>query len=209
MLVEAWKSRRLYSAIDEFQKYVSASIAKIMQDKVFSAIFSDMFTELEQRMTDSFFGENGDQDITDDLDWLNTEYQKRLKYYDQAMSAAQEQMEKMGYEGFDTDNSKAEASRSSYQNISETTASAIEGRLTSIQISSEVRNQALELTNSSLAEMLRRQMETVTMADDIRTIQAQSYVALITIRDNTGDNLKAVKDIQEKIVSIEKHTRNL
>lgn len=95
----------------------------------------------------------------------------------------------------DDDLRNVDASRAAYQNISETTASAIEGRLTSLQISSELRNNILT--------------QTMTLADDIRNIQAQAYIALIAIRDNTGDNLKAVKDIQDKITNIERHTRNL
>lgn len=193
-LVNAWKNRRLYSAVDDFQKYVSSKIAEIMKDRVFSAVFGQLFNQLEDRMVSSF-GIGGDQDITDDLDWLLSEYPKALELFDKTMTAADEMMKSRGYDGFDSNLENVDASRGDYKNITETTGSAIEGRLTSLQISSELRNNLLT--------------QTLTLADDIRTIQAESYVALIAIRDNTGDNLRAVKDIQDKITNIERHTRNL
>lgn len=113
-----------------------------------------------------------------------------------ASNAAQHFEDVARERGFEMDELTNEnGSIGSYQNISETTGSAIDGRLAALQIGQ--------------AEMIQRTFEGVNLARDIRNIQADSYLALIAIRNNTGDNLTAVREIRDIVTNIEIKTRNL
>ena len=209
MLVNAWTNRRLYSAVDEFQRYVGQQIASILEERAFSAIFEGLFTDIGKKMEESFLGPNADYDITDEMTELTKVLPQYLEAYGTVMDQMNEQMEEMGYGGLRQAQKNAQASSNSVQNISETTGSAIQGGVTALRISSEVRNERLSLMSANLDEMLRRQMLATTLAEDIRTIQVDSYLALVAIKNNTEGNLNAVLGIADNVSRIEKATRGL
>ena len=103
----------------------------------------------------------------------------------------------------------AETGAKAYSTISETTGSAIEGRLTSLQISAQTKDNILNLMGASIEQMLQVEMTHVNIAENILDIQAESILELRQIRINTGDNLSEVKEIKEIVTNIEKSTRNL
>ena len=81
-LVQAFRNGDLNAAIDDFHAKMTSTIEDIMEQLVFSATMGAMFDELEERMMSSF-GAGGDQDIVDDLIWMEREYQKRLQQYNE------------------------------------------------------------------------------------------------------------------------------
>ena len=112
--------------------------------------------------------------------------------------------------GFDINRqTNVNASSQSFQQISETTGSAIQGGVTALRLSSEVRNERLSLMSANIDEMLHQQMVATTLAEDIRNIQVDSYLALVAIRDNTAGNLVVVREIADYVAKIEKSTRGL
>lgn len=208
-LVNAWKNRRLYSAVDDYKKYVGQQIASILEQKAFSAVFEGLFNDLGKKMEDSFLGPDADGNITDELDELSKTFPQYLEAYNQLMDSMNAQMEAMGYDGLRERQENADASSQSYQQISETTGSAIQGGVTALRISSEVRNQTLSLIGANIEEMLRSQLNSTRFAEDIRNIQVDSFLALQAIRDNTAGNYATVRGIAETVSNIEKRTRGL
>ena len=209
MLVKAWESRRLYSAVDEFKRYVGQQIGTILEQRAFSAIFEGLFTDLGKQMEQSFLGPNADYDITDEMTELTKVLPQYLEAYGTVMDQMNEQMEEMGYGGLRQAQKNVQASSNSAQNITETTGSAIQGGVTALRLSSEVRNERLSLMSATVDEMLRQQLQSTTLAEDIRNIAVDSYLALKAIRDNTEGNLTAVRGIAEDVSRIEKATRGL
>lgn len=129
-LVSAFRSGDLYAAIDDFHGKMTTTIEDIMSQLVFSSTFGAMFDELEQRMMNSF-GLNGDQDIVDDLIWMEQQYQGRLDQYNDAMAQVQKSLRGLGYEAWESDQRTAQtksAITASQDSVDESNA-----RLTTIQ----------------------------------------------------------------------------
>ena len=176
-----------------------------MEQRAFSAIYESLFNELEQRMTDSFLGKNADNDITDDLAWLDSEYPKRMEYFDKAMTQAQETMEKMGYAGFNGGQTNTSASNSVTSSVTEATASAIEGRLTAIQIAGQTRTE-IERINSgylvSIKDNILSGWETLSTIRDMHILEV-SYLADIV------KYTKPVLDFRDILERRQRNTANL
>ena len=208
-IVNAWKNHRLYSAVDDYKKYVGQKIASILEQQAFSAVFESLFDDLGKRMEESFIGPNADNSIIDDLDDFNQKFPEYLEAYGMLMDQLDEQMQGMGYDGFRDRQSNANASAQSFQQISETTGSAIQGGVTALRLSSEVRNQHLSVMSENLSEILLSQLRATTIAEDIRRIQADAYLAILAIRNNTADGVTELKVIRSLAEQIERKTREL
>lgn len=129
-LVSAFRNGELYSAIDDFHDKMTGTIEDIMEQLVFSSTMGSMFDELEDRMMKSF-GQGGDEDIVDDLIWMEGEYQKRLDQYNEAMSEVQKSLRGLGYDAWESDQRTAQtksAISASQDSVDESNA-----RLTTIQ----------------------------------------------------------------------------
>ena len=129
-LVSAFRNGELYSAIDDFHDKMTGTIEDIMEQLVFSSTMGSMFDEMEDRMMKSF-GQGGDEDIVDDLIWMEGEYQKRLDQYNEAMSEVQKSLRGLGYDAWESDQRTAQtksAISASQDSVDESNA-----RLTTIQ----------------------------------------------------------------------------
>lgn len=129
-LVSAFRNGDVYAAIDDFHAKMTSTIEDIMEQLVFSSTMGAMFDELEDRMMKSF-GLGGDQDIVDDLIWMEQEYQKRLEQYNEAMGQVQQSLRGLGYEAWESDQRTAQtkaALGASQDSVDESNA-----RLTTIQ----------------------------------------------------------------------------
>lgn len=132
-LVEAFRNGDLYSAIDDFHQKMTDTIEDILEQLVFSATFGAMFDELEDRMMESF-GEGGDQDIVDDLIWMEEQYQKKLDQYNSAMTDVQKSLNNLGYDVFNADEvEKRVAQTKSSLGASQDSVDESNARLTTIQ----------------------------------------------------------------------------
>lgn len=110
-LVDAFRNGDLYSAVDDFHGKMTSTIEDIMEQLVFSATFGKLFNDLENRFNDSF-GSGGDQDITDDLMWMEQEYQKKLDDYGKAMEQVKGSLKKSGYDAWSPTNQMTGISKS-------------------------------------------------------------------------------------------------
>lgn len=176
----------------EMKRILSGSV-KDLEKQMVQGIYSQYLKKYED---DAFkLLQNGGNE--EDLVGLYSEMIDNIGTTVSVASAAAQHFEDIAREkGFELDEiSNEDGSRGSYQNITETTGSAIEGRMASLQM--------------SVAEMLILQREGVNLERDIRDIHADAYLALVAIRNNTGDNLAQVKEIKDLVTNIELKTRNL
>ena len=122
-LVEAWRSREIYSAVDDIGDYVSGMIEGILEQSVFASVFQDLFTDLQKKMEASF-APGGDQDITDELiDFLDA-YPSLLERYSDAMDAARQVASEKGLDLW-RESAAAYSMSAGIQSITETTASLL------------------------------------------------------------------------------------
>lgn len=93
-LVEAWRSRDIYKAIDDIGDYAGGVIEDLIEQGVFASIFGNVFKNLQTGMEASF-APGGDQDITDDLAGFLEVYPGLLETFAAAMDQARVTAEQM------------------------------------------------------------------------------------------------------------------
>ena len=129
-LVDAFRNGDLYSAVDDFHGKMTSTIEDIVSQLVFSAVFKDLFNELEKRFNDSF-KEGGDQSITDDLIWFDKIYKGSLDKYKEAMDQAKAELEGQGYDAWSSDTRTGTSK--GIANASQDSVDELNGRATAIQ----------------------------------------------------------------------------
>ena len=129
-LVDALRNGDLYSAVDDFHGKITSTIEDIVSQLVFSAVFEDLFNELEKRFNDSFKA-GGDQSITDDLIWFDKIYKGNLDKYKEAMDQAKAELEGLGYDAWSSDTRTGTSKGSA--NASQDSVDELNGRATAIQ----------------------------------------------------------------------------
>lgn len=115
-----------------------------------------------------------------------------------------------------TDSYSQSSSKGGYQTMDQDTGEELNGRFTALQMAGEeikVQNtqqsQSLNILTIKTDAILSVNTETRNIADEIRTIQVNSYLELQEIRQNTGDTVKQLKLMDEKLKSIENNTKNM
>lgn len=129
-LVDAFRNGDLYSAVDDFHGKMTSTIEDIVSQLIFSAVFKDLFNELEQRFNDSFKA-GGDQSITDDLIWFDKIYKGNLDKYKEAMDQAKAELEGQGYDAWSSDTRTGTSK--GIANASQDSVDELNGRATAIQ----------------------------------------------------------------------------
>ncbi|MGE4289967.1 MAG: phage tail tape measure protein [Salinivirgaceae bacterium] len=67
ILLEAFRNGDIYDAIDDMGAYIDNMIAKLLVDILIANTLGPLFKDLGEGMYNSFYGDNPDYDITDDL----------------------------------------------------------------------------------------------------------------------------------------------
>lgn len=129
-LVDAFRNGDLYSAVDDFHGKMTSTIEDIVSQLVFSAVFKNLFNELEKRFNDSFKA-GGDQSITDDLIWFDKIYKGNLDKYKEAMDQAKAELEGQGYDAWSSDTRTGTSK--GIANASQDSVDELNGRATAIQ----------------------------------------------------------------------------
>ena len=129
-LVDAFRNGDLYSAVDDFHGKMTSTIEDIVSQLVFSAVFKDLFNELEKRFNDSFKA-GGDQSITDDLIWFDKIYKGNLDKYKEAMDQAKAELKGQGYDAWSSDTRTGTSK--GIANASQDSVDELNGRATAIQ----------------------------------------------------------------------------
>lgn len=113
--------------------------------------------------------------------------------------------------GLGSANHSQKATINEERNLSEDTGSQIVGRLTAIQIAVESgnnkrdnANERLSLMNMKLEDFKSIQVQSNNIADETRTILANSYLELKSINNNTGKSAIHLQEIQGDIKDLKK-----
>lgn len=113
--------------------------------------------------------------------------------------------------GLGSANQSQKATINEARNLSEDTGSLIVGRLTAVQIAVESgnnkrdnANERLSLMNMKLEDFKSIQVQSNNIADETRTILANSYLELKSINNNTGKSAIHLQEIQGDIKDLKK-----
>ncbi len=195
-LVEAFANGDLYSAIDKFDSKVNEVISGIVEQLIFSAVFGQMFTDLEEQFKNSF-GANGDNNITDDLVRFNEEYKKGLEAYNEAMTAANEAMKNDGFAGFGLGDTR-QATQKGFASMSQDSADELNGRFTAIQGHTFSIVESMKILQANSSQALRHLAGIETNTSRLEAVENN----LVKVNNTMSSVKSGIDDINTKGVHI-------
>lgn len=156
-LVEAFRNGDVYDSIDDFKNYMTGTIEDIIAQMIFAQYFQGLLDDLQIKFGESF-GENGDQNMIDDLQWFYDQFPGQLEGYKNAMTEQQRLLAEQGYDIFGSDSARTGTSKgistASQESISELSGGVLAMR----SALAEIRNMhkaELEGQRSMIASLFR------------------------------------------------------
>lgn len=140
---------------------------------------------------------------------------------DGASSAAEEWDKWAKDHGFtpgeeDTESSSQTATRKGFTTMSQDTADELNGRFTALyesnlRLETIGQQQAIAITElrGPISSLTAQASGMYNIADETRTILANSYLELQQIRENTGEIVKPIKQMQADIAEVKRNTSRL
>lgn len=193
---------------NNFGDYLRKSILAAMVAKEFQKDIDNLY-----EMWVAAGDEKSDKgiEITEDEARKIQEKQKKLT---EAMIKRREEMEKTY--GWDSSSSSQESTKKDFATASQDSIDELNGRFTAGQIAWEetknqniLQSQSLNILTVKADSILSINTDTRNIADEIRTIQANSFLELQGIRENTGAIIKPIKDMAADIAEVKKNTSKL
>lgn len=118
--------------------------------------------------------------------------------------------------GSSSESTSQSSSQKGFTAMSQDTGEELNGRFTALQIAGEeiknqnaLQTQSLNILTVKADTILSVNTDTRNIADEIRTIQVNSYLELQEIRENTGAIVKPIQQIQKDIAEVKKNTKGL
>lgn len=162
---------------------VIAMMKDIATQKIFNAVFGSLYSQLEERLKESY-GANGDNDLTDDLDWFMKNYPSLVDSYNSGLSELQKRIkDAYGVDPFADAGGRTAVNKGIAQ-ASQDSIDELNGRITFLVMKVD----GIGTINASMLDMDREQLLT----------QRAMLGYLETIAENSGF-LKALKTIDEGI----------
>ena len=185
---------------------------KMMQQAVVESMMSDTYAKRLKDWYKSFADSMTDGTLT------GTEQSNLKAQWDQMVSDALAERDAiMQAMGWDSSSSEQQsASSRGFETMSQDTADELNGRFTAVY-ESNLRIEAAEQQQTVAITELRGSISALTsqasnmynIADETRTILANSYLELQQIRENTEDSAKYLKDIKADIAEVKRNTSRL
>lgn len=190
-LVEAWRNRDLYAAVDEFHDYMGGVIEDILEQLVFAATMQPVFDQLQKDMEASFLP-GGDQDITDDLANFARNLPQYLEAFSQAMEQARDGMEQYGFNLWQAADSTGDNLGNGLKSITEDTANLLASYINAMRADLSI-IRALQVQGWQDVKEIRALMPSPTVWELIAKIEAHSA--------NTARNTAQMIQRQDRILS--------
>ena len=195
-LVEAFRNRDIYAAVDEFHDYMGGVIEDILEQLVFAATMQPLFDQLQKNMEDSFLP-GGDQDITDDLAKFANALPGNLEAFAAAMEQARAGMEQYGFNLWRAADSTTDGLSAGIKSITEDTANLIASYVNALRADvSYIR--MMQGPGWENVKQIRALMPSPTVWELIAKIEAhaanteRNTLALVQRADNVLSTLKEV-----------------
>ena len=189
---------------DNFEGYLRKSIISGLIASQYKARIDGLYEQWSEAA-------KSDKEITEDeSDILRQKYKEIIE----DMMKDREQIAKDF--GWDSSSSSQSATSKGFQSMSQDTGEELNGRFTALQIAGEeiknqniIQSQSLNLLTAKADTILSVNTEVKNIADETRTILANSYLELVQISENTGNSAKYLKDIKADIAEVKKNTSKL
>lgn len=219
-LVDAFKNGT--DAAEAFSQSVSDMLETMAQQMVYSVTLSPLLEEAQNEMMNIM----KDTNLTDEqrfkqwttiLNGLVSDAVEQQQVANSLYEAYQQAAEQQGFDIFQPDSTQQQsASSKGFTTMSQDTADELNGRFTALyesnlRIEATGQQQTVAITElrGSISALTSQASSMYNIADETRTILANSYLELQGIRENTGEIIKPIKNISSKIDNIERKVQYL
>ena len=189
---------------DNFEGYMRKSVLNVVKSRYLNDAMQKWYDQFEQRTADEVLSD-------EDVNFLRQQYESMYK-------EAQNKVNGMlaaagvGLEGA----SSQESSKKGFATASQDQIEELNGRFTAGQIAwEETKNQAvmqtekLSILNIKAESLVNVASDQRNIADETRTILANSYLELQQINENTGAIIKPITEMRDKMNSWDSKIRNM
>lgn len=190
------KTGNAMADLSEYAKGFQKELAKsVIKSTYLSKIFTD---EAQKAISDSLAAGKTDEAISlynsliEQSSQMAPEIQKFLEGLNLNLSDAEEQ-----------------ATAGGFQTMSQDTGTELNGRFTALQISNEGIRQLMENLVTAYAYNSSRANTAMIAIDDIRQIQANALLELMSINDNTKSVIKPIKEMNDSVLKIKEKVSKL
>ena len=189
---------------DNFEGYMRKSVLRMVKSNYLNDAMQKWYDQFEQKTSDDVLSD-------EDVNYLRQQYEeiynKAQKEINDKLAAAG-----VGLEGA----SSQESSKKGFAQANQDSIDELNGRFTAGQIAwEETKNQAvmqtekLSILNIKTESLVNVASDQRNIADETRTILANSYLELQQINENTGAIIKPITEIRDKMNSWDSKIRNM
>ena len=201
-------------------KYSAKDAAEDISKQFMQAMLANKIGEMYSEKLKGWwerFGKAMKNDGTLDNDERDKLMKEYMDYMDEAIKIRDELASVTGYDKiFDKESTQDSSRRGFGSEMTHEDAGELSGRFAAVQIATEgTRAQSEEQTN--ILSILSLKTDSIistgtdikNIADDTRTIIANSYLELVQISENTGAIVKPIQQMQKDIEEVKKNTSRL
>ena len=190
---------------DNFEGYMRKSVLNVVKSRYLNDEMQKWYDQFEQRTADEVLSD-------EDVNFLRQQYESMYK---EAQNKVNGMLAAAGV-GLEGASSSQESSKKGFATASQDQIEELNGRFTAGQIAwEETKNQAvmqtekLSILNIKTESLVNLASDQRNIADETRTILANSYLELQQINENTGAIIKPITEIRDKMNSWDSKIRNM
>lgn len=190
---------------DNFEGYMRKSVLNVVKSRYLNDEMQKWYDQFEQRTADEVLSD-------EDVNFLRQQYENMYK---EAQNKVNGMLAAAGV-GLEGASSSQESSKKGFATASQDQIEELNGRFTAGQIAwEETKNQAvmqtekLSILNIKAESLVNVASDQRNIADETRTILANSYLELQQINENTGAIIKPITEMRDKMNSWDSKIRNM
>lgn len=205
----------MLSDLDAKNEDFAENFEGYLQKAIFSSLVANQYKDRIKKLYDSWakYGESGNQLTADEAQNLRNEYQDIVN---DMLEQREQIMKDFGWDSSSSSSEQTASSRGFGTEMTHEDAGELNGRFTALQMTGEeikIQNQqqtiAITELRGSITALTTQTQSMHDIADETRTILANSYMELQEIRENTGESAKYLKDIKADIAVVKQNTAKL
>ena len=204
----------MLSNLDATNEDFADNLEKYLQNAIFSSLVANQYKSRIQKLYNQWsdYAESDNSLTSDEAGEIRKEYNQIVN---DMLADRNQIMETMGWQA-ESSSQQQQASSGGFQTMSQDSADELNGRFTALQMSGEeIKNQAAVQTvaitqmKGSLDALAASSQKRSDVADEVRSILAQSYLELQEIRENTGAIVAPIRQIQNDIAEVKQNTARI
>lgn len=204
----------MLSNLDATNEDFADNLEKYLQNAIFSSLVANQYKSRIQKLYNQWsdYAESDNSLTSDEAGEIRKEYNQIVN---DMLADRNQIMETMGWQA-ESSSQQQQASSGGFQTMSQDSADELNGRFTALQMSGEeINNQAAVQTvaitemKGSINALAASAEKSYSVADEVRSILAQSYLELQEIRENTGAIVAPIRQIQNDIAEVKQNTARI